>query len=213
LALHQFFRCRIIVSVAVKNCVKGKPNAAGISRRPWTGKPRPKKEDRDLSQWPKGTSQPLTKLMADCLFSLISTSENSLAGILREHPEFPSYRDMMRWRKTQPWFAAGWTLARQMQAEWLMQRALDLQKGATKETAHLVRVRFDILKHIANKLHPEVWGDRPAAAPNISTTVQIGVISQERVADLRTRLEATRAWLQNKDDAKAKPQGPLSATL
>jgi len=89
-----------------------------------------------------------------------------------------------------------------MQAEWLMQKALDVQKAATKETAHLCRVKFDIIKYIASKLHPEVWGDRPAASPNISTTVQVGVISPERLADLGSRLEASRAWLQAKDGPK-----------
>ena len=93
-----------------------------------------------------------------------------------------------------------------------MQKALDLQKGATKETAHLCRVKFDIIKFIAGKLHPEVWGDRPApASPNISTTVQIGVISQERLAELHSRLEPTRAWLQAKNGAKAKPKNLLTA--
>ena len=170
-------------------------------------KPRAKKED--LSQWPKGTTQPLTKVMAARLFSLISTSENSLAGLLKEHPEFPPYRLLARWRKTQPWFAAEWKVARQMQAEWLMQKALDLQKGATKETAHLCRVKFDIVKFIAGKLHPEVWGDRPAASTNVSTTVQVGVLSEERLADIRSRLEPTRAYLRKHNGTKDSPKNLL----
>jgi hypothetical protein len=64
--------------------------------------------------------------MASRLFSLISTSDDSLHGLLSTHPELPPYRDLARWRKTQPWFASGWKLARQMQAEWLMQIALNL---------------------------------------------------------------------------------------
>jgi len=128
-----------------------------------------------------------------------------MADLLKEHPEFPPYRDLARWRKTQPWFAAEWKVARQMQAEWLMQKALDIQKNATKETAHLCRVKFDIIKYIASRLHPEVWGDRPAASPNVSTTVQIGVISQERIAELRSRL----AYLRKQDSAKAKPKDLL----
>ena len=147
--------------------------------------------------------------MAARLFSLISTSDDSLHGLLAGHPEFPPYRDLARWRKTQPWFAQEWKLARQMQAEWLMQIALNLQKNATKETAHLIRVRFDVIKYIASRLHPEVWGDRPAAAPSLSTTVQVGVISPERVADIRSRLEATRAFFRNQDATKAKPKNLL----
>jgi len=151
--------------------------------------------------------------MASKLFSLISTSDDSLHGLLSAHPQFPPYRDLARWRKTQPWFAAEWKFAKQMQAEWLMQKALDLQKSATKETAHLCRVKFDIIKFIAGKLHPEVWGDRPAASPNVSTTVQIGVISQERLADLRSRVEATRAYYREQDSAKAKPKDLSPAPL
>jgi hypothetical protein len=132
--------------------------------------------------------------MASKLFSLISTSDDSLHGLLAKHPWLPPYRDLARWRKTQPWFAAEWKTARQMQAEWLMQKALDLQKNATRETAHLVRVRFDVIKYIASRLHPEVWGDRPALPPNNSTIVQVGVISQERLDDIRSRLDATRAY-------------------
>jgi hypothetical protein len=189
---------RILISVAVSNSVNGKPNAAGISRRPWTSKPRPKKEDKDLSQWPKGTTQPLTKVMASKLFSLISTSDDSLHGLLAKHPWLPPYRDLARWRKTQPWFASGWKLAKQMQAEWLMQIALNLQKNATRETAHLVRVRFDIIKYIASRLHPEVWGDRPAVSQ--STTVNVGLaISPERLRELRSKLHDSRVAASPKD--------------
>jgi hypothetical protein len=147
--------------------------------------------------------------MASKLFSLISTSDDSLHGLLSRFPWLPPYRDIARWRKTQPWFASGWRVARQQQAEWLMQKALDLQKNATRETAHLVRVRFDVIKYIASRLHPEVWGDRPSLPPNITTSVQIGVVSPERIAELRSRLDATRASFSNQTGAKAKPNDLL----
>jgi hypothetical protein len=104
--------------------------------------------------------------------------------------------------------AAEWKTARQMQAEWLMQKALDLQKGATKETAHLCRVKFDIVKFIAGKLHPEVWGDRPAASTNVSTTVQVA-ITPERLADIRSRLEPTRAYFRKHNGTKDSPKNLL----
>ena len=157
-------------------------------------KPRATAEKEDLSQWPKGTKQPLTKILAARIFSLISTSESSLAGLLSRHPDLPPYRLLNRWRKTQPWFAEGLREAREQQAEWLMQKVLDIQAGATKETAHLCRVRIDALKLIASKLHPSVWGDRPPAAPtSVYTNVQVGVISPERLAEIRSSLDATRA--------------------
>jgi hypothetical protein len=90
-----------------------------------------------------------------------------------------------------------------------MQKALDLQKGATKETAHLCRVKFDIIKFIAGKFHPEVWGERPAAPTNVATTVQIGVISQERLAELRSRLEPTRAYYRKHNGTKDSPKNLL----
>jgi hypothetical protein len=98
-------------------------------------KPRAKKEDRDLSQWPKGTPQKLTKLMASRLFSLISTSENSMAGLLKEHPEFPPYRDLPRWRRT-TLFAAEWKTAKQHQADGLC-KALNPQKRHQRDGASL----------------------------------------------------------------------------
>jgi hypothetical protein len=178
-------------------------------------KPRAKQADKDLSQWPKGTPQTLTKLIASKLFSLISTSDDSLFGLLSKHPEFPPYRLLARWRRTTPWFAADWKTAREQQAEWLM-KANDIKKNATKETAHLCRVQFDISKYVASRLHPEVWGDRPPQqAPNVYTSVQIGVVSPERMAELRNMLPATRALLKqnngSEDGAKAKPKHPAIA--
>jgi len=82
-------------------------------------------------------------------------------------------------------------------------------ENATRETAHLVRVRFDVIKYIVSRLHPKVWGDRPAASPNISTTVQIGVISSERLAELRSRLDASRTFFLKQDGAKAGPKDLL----
>ena len=93
-----------------------------------------------------------------------------------------------------------------------MQKALDLQKNATRETAHLVRVRFDVIKYIASRLHPEVWGDRPAASTNVSTTVQVA-ITAERLADIRSRLESTRAYYRKHNGTKDSPKNLLPGVL
>jgi len=157
-------------------------------------KPRATVAKVDLSAWPKGTSQALTKIVAARFFSLVETNEGSLVGLLKEHPELPPYRLLCRWRKTYPWFAEGWREAREKQGEWVMQKAFDIAKNATKETAHLCRVQFDIYKHLAGKLNPAVWGERPPAAQaNVYTNVQVG-ISQERLAEIRSSLDATRAY-------------------
>jgi hypothetical protein len=71
---------------------------------------------------------------------------------------------------------------------------LDLQKSVTPQNAHVVRVRFDILRYVASRFHPSVYGERPASAP--VPTVNVGVaISPERLVDLRSRLDGTRSAL------------------
>jgi hypothetical protein len=68
-------------------------------------------------------------------------------------------------------------------------------------------VKFDIVKFIAGKLHPEAWGDRqPAPSPNIYNTVQVGVVSPERMAELRSMLPATRSLLRKHNGAKDSPK-------
>jgi len=146
--------------------------------------------------WPEGTPQPLTKEIADHFFSLMATSDCPLVQLLRDHPELPPFKQLDSWRNNNKnGFGDRWRQARAAQGEFLAQMALGLQKTVTPQTAHVVRVRFDILRWLAAKFHPSVYAEKPPTAP-VQQTVNVGIaISQERVAELRSQLEQTRAAL------------------
>lgn len=151
--------------------------------------------------WPKGTRQPLTKALAEHFFSLLSTSETSLLELLRAHPELPPWQQLNNWRRRRPWFAQAWRQATKAQAHFLVQRCLDLYCTSTPETAHNTRVKFDILKFLSAKFHPDSYGDKPAQLP--ATTVNVGIsISPERLTEIRTKLDQTRKSLQSRNDNK-----------
>jgi hypothetical protein len=145
--------------------------------------------------WPEGTPQPLTKEIADHFFSLMATSDCPLVQLLRDHPELPPFKQLDSWRNNNKnGFGDRWRQARAAQGEFLAQMALGLQKTVTPQTAHVVRVRFDILRWLAAKFHPSVYPEKPPTAP--VQTVNVGIaVSQEGLAELRSRLDQTRAAL------------------
>lgn len=142
------------------------------------------------SQWPQGTPQRLTRKLAQQIFDLISTSTDSLFTLLHAHPELPPFRTLITWKRNHLWFNHLWQAAREAQAEFLIQRSLDLAKSTTPKTAHVSRVQFDIYKYIASKFAPAVYGDKPQ--PTTSVSVNLAIVPQERIADLRNRLESSR---------------------
>jgi hypothetical protein len=143
--------------------------------------------------WPEGTPQPLSKEIADHFFALMSTSDCPLVQLLRNHSELPPFRQLDSWRNNNKnGFGDRWRQARAAQGEFLAQMALGLQKSVTPQTAHVVRVRFDILRWLAAKFNPSVYAEKPPTAP--VQTVNVGVaISQERLAEIRSKLDQTRA--------------------
>ena len=145
--------------------------------------------------WPEGTPQPLTQEIADHFFSLMSTSDCSLVQLLREHPELPPFRQLDSWRaNNKNGFAEKWREAGKARAHFLVQKCLDLQKSVNAQNAHQVRVRFDILRWVAAKLHPAAYAEKPATAP--TQTVNVGVcISQDRLSEIRAKLDQTRKAL------------------
>ncbi len=145
--------------------------------------------------WPPGRPQPLTQQIADHFFSLMGTSDCSLVQLLRDHPELPPFRQLDSWRaNNKDGFADAWRKASHARAHFLVQKCLDLQKSVNAQNTHQVRVRFDILRWVAAKLHPAAYAEKPLQAP--TQTVNVGIaISQERLTDLRSRLEATRSAL------------------
>ena len=159
--------------------------------------------------WPEGNRQPLTKELAEYFFSLISTCDTSLLELLRQHPELPPFKQLDYWRRHTPWFCDSWRKARQAQADFLVEKCLDLAKACTPQNAHATRVKFDIYRWLAGRFHPDGYGDKPAAQQQ-QTTVNVGVsISPERLQDIRNRLDITRSALLNPHSANAGTGKPL----
>ena len=147
--------------------------------------------------WPVGTKQPLSKEIAAHFFDLLSTCDSSLLELLRRHPELPPYNSLDNWRRRHPWFSEGWKVARQKRADFLAEKCADLAKNATPQTAHLARVQFDIYRWLASKFHPDSYGDKSQKQQQ-QTTVNVGVsISQERLNEIRAKLDQTRLHFSN----------------
>ena len=154
--------------------------------------------------WPEGTRQLLTKALAEHFFSLLSTCDTSLLQLLRDHPELPPFKQLDYWRRHTPWFSDSWRKARQAQADFLVQKCLDLANQVTPKNAHVIRVQFDITRWLVAKFHPEAYVDKPTAPT--PTTVNVGIaISPERLQDLRNKLDITRNALLNPHSARANP--------
>jgi len=136
---------------------------------------------------------PYRALTAKAFLALLSKADCGVETLLKEHPELPSLNTLFHWRRRNPGFAKLWLLAQEEQAERLMQRCLDLAKDCTPQTAHVVRVRFDIYRHRASKVFPQIWGDKPQQTlTNVAVAVSI---SPERLNALRGKLERSRATL------------------
>ena len=146
--------------------------------------------------WPEGPRQALSKEVADYFFSLLSSCDTSLMQLLREHPELPPWSQLNSWRcNNKAGFGDQWKVASQNRARFLAERCAELGKEATPKTAHLARVRFDIYRWLAAKLHPEAYGEKLLPQQQ-STTVNVAVaISPERLAEIRNKLDITRSAL------------------
>ena len=122
----------------------------------------------------------------------MSTNDVSLVQLLRDHPELPPFRQLDSWRaNNKNGFAERWREASQARAHFLVEKCLDLQKSVNAQNAHQIRVRFDILRWVAAKLHPAAYAEKPPTAP--VQTVNVGVaITPERLAEIRSKLEQTR---------------------
>jgi hypothetical protein len=151
---------------------------------------RPKANYRKNTAWPPGKPQRLTRAVAKRIFDAISTSTDSLLGVLQANPDLPPHRQIFNWRTEVPWFAEGFRVARREQAEFLVQHCIDLAKGTNPTNAHSQRVKYDIYKWIAGKFSPDVYGDKPA-----TTAVNVAVgfnVSPERLNEIRGKLDVTR---------------------
>jgi hypothetical protein len=159
--------------------------------------------------WPEGTPQPLTKEIADHFFSLMATSDCPLVQLLRDHPELPPYKQLDYWRRHKPGFAEGLKQAHQNQADFLAHRCLDLVKNVDAKNAHAARIKFDVYRWFAAKFHPAAYAEKPFQAP--VQTVNVGVISPDRLQELRSRLEPTRTALALKQAKNAAPSAKIKS--
>lgn len=154
----------------------------------------PKKQYKATANWPQGTRQPFSNAIAEHFCSLLATCDTSLCSLLQAHPELPPYSQLDNWRRKRPNFNDAWKHAMQQRAHFLAEKCAQLHKDVTPKTAHVVRVQFDILRWLAAKFSPSDYGEK--IIPQQQTTVNVGIsISQERLNDIRTKLNATRASL------------------
>jgi len=141
--------------------------------------------------WPQGTRQPLTPQLAQYFFDLVSTCDTSLLQLLRDHPELPPHKQLDYWRRHKPGFAEGLKQAHQNQADFLAHKCLDLVKNVDAKTAHAARIKFDVYRWFAAKLHPAAYAEKPQLAN--TQTVNLGIaISPERLRELRSKLHDSR---------------------
>ena len=147
--------------------------------------------------WPQGSKASLTEELAAHFFDLLSTCDTRLLELLRQHPELPSFKQLDNWRRRRTWFSEGWKQARQKRADFLAEKCADLAKNATPQTAHLVRVKFDIYRWLASKFHPDAYGDKSQQQQQ-QTTVNVGIaVTPERLSELRAKLDDARLHFSN----------------
>ena len=147
----------------------------------------------------------LSRSLAVRFCEALAQSDQAIFKILEEHPEFPPWKQLVKWRERQPWFAAMWRRAREEQGEHLAQKCLDIAAKATPQNAHAMRVKYDIFKWVASRFAPAIYGDRPVAP---QTNIAVGVtISTERLNEIRSKLDITRAVILKGNNAKPTSNG------
>jgi hypothetical protein len=125
-------------------------------------------------------------------------SDKSVPHILRANPDLPHFKTIFNWQQRIPWFHDMWKQARIRQTHFLADKCLDLYNAAEPKTAHVVRIKFDVLRWLAAKFNPTEFGDKPIPSQQ-STTVNVGIsISPQRLDELRGKLEHTRTAFQRK---------------
>lgn len=72
----------------------------------------------------------------------------------------PTKKTVLRWLEENTAFQQQYARARDGQADNYFDELMDLQKQATAENAHAIRVRADIIKWACSKLKPKKYGER-----------------------------------------------------
>jgi hypothetical protein len=143
----------------------------------------------------------LSRHLAQRFCDLIAESDQSVFELIKANPDFPSFKRLYNFQQRVPWFADMWREARIRQTHFLAHQCIKLYSEVCPKTAHVVRVKFDILKWFCAKFNPETFGDRPPQQGPVQT-VNIGVsISPDRLSELRSKLDNTRSVLAPKTNA------------
>lgn len=96
---------------------------------------------------------------------------------------------LYKWIAADKELQAMWTEARIWQAHSTAEDAIELADGATKETAHAVRLQVDTRKWYTSKIAPKIYGDRLELTgsngiplmPAPSTRVDLSKLSTEQL--------------------------------
>lgn len=86
----------------------------------------------------------------------------------------PSRATIFLWRETYPVFRTMYERARELSAETLEHEALrTIRNAETKEQAYAASTRFDVIKWVAAKRNPEVYGEKITQDVRFSGTVTV----------------------------------------
>lgn len=100
----------------------------------------------------------------------------------------------MRWLQDDAEFREKYTHARELQACYKEHQAVQIAMSATPETAQVARLQYDALRWQMSKLHPKVYGEKPAethVSTSITNNAFIVTADQQRELQER-RLEALK---------------------
>lgn len=126
--------------------------------------------------------------------SLISICEEKL---------MPDRETVNRWGKKHPDFAAAIAGAREDQADYFLDKQIEISENANAENWQLRKFQADNLKWVAAKLKPKKYGDKQDVA--VTHTGAVGVITADLPSLCRLIAEASG------DGASAAIQGNVSS--
>lgn len=142
-----------------------------------------------------------TDELADEICRLISESEYGLRKMVTQNPHLPDVATMMRWlankeNKAYDYFREQYALAKEMQADYLAERLIEIsdddkndtietEKGSfpNNEWINRSRLRVDVRKWLMSKILPKKYGDnlKLSGDPENPIAIQLphGTISYE----------------------------------
>lgn len=129
--------------------------------------------------------------VAETILSRIATGE-SLTAICRE-PAMPSAATVMLWLKEHPDFAATMAIARQAQAETLLDIGAEIMNAITPENARAAAVQLAQLRWHAGKVSPQKYGPHKPIDRSRSGTGEVTHIYVKRFTNATRPDEADQS--------------------